>query len=846
MNATRFTRALPWLALSGVVTMLAAGLALLLPVTAAGQPASTAVTETRQMPTDYNYTAPAGTTYNASVTVSQTKDLVRQKVKVSWSGLRPTNGAIGAANYPVVVLQCWGNKDRVTQQTCWNAGPGVGVEKLNVVFADKGTFDPAVFGPAPSRDTSMPFKARDDGKLYNGLATSAGWPDGQVVKTNPTAYSIATANAVLPNSYQGFTNADGTGETDIELLTGFENPHLGCSSTAACSLVVVPIGDPVCKPDSALPANIRGQCRAGRVTGRLASHWISPANWSRKFAFDLSFRESPTSCAIDSRPETGFSGSFYAFQVLNNSWRPKFCQDKKLFRLGYTALSDGEARGQFAGALTGTWQDGTTNALLTSRPVEGELAKPTVYAPVTVSGVAVSFVLDDQNLKEVTELNLNARLLAKMITQSYRSTSVISGEHPGLKGNPRWWGEDPEFRALNPHIPADALFAINRDGSNYPVISLGDLDSIYALTAYIAADKDAVAWLNGANDGHGMFVNPKFHEYKLPVGLLELRDDFKDSNPGSPVYGQFLLSAYANVADSIYNAAVAVAQAWPYAGLSQSCVDPAKPETCSLKRVDQRQTGGFRAMLAITSLADSKVFGLRQAALQTAPGKFVKPDDYSLALALRGTKLDEKTGVLKPDFPKMHPNAYPGMSVVYAAIPTTGLSATTARDYAKFLDYAAEPGQVRGNAMGQLPDGYVPLSDPLREQTRNAAVAVREQKGQVPAPPPGLVDDPAGGLLPPPGDNTNNIAGNGNRPATSTPASTTPPPPATSTTAPPTVDKASTTIATRTDSSGFAKWVLPGLLGVGALAGLIAFGATVWTQPQHPVRRALRAALRRS
>jgi hypothetical protein len=401
------------------------------------------------------------------------------------------------------------------------------------------------------------------------------------------------------------------------------------------------------------------------------------------------------------------------------------------------------------------------------------------------------------------------------------------------------------------------MFRIGRDGSGYPVISLGDLDAIHALTSYIAADKDAVAWLNGANDGHGMFVNPKYHNYQMPVGLLELRDDFVPTvTPDNLFYRQILLSAYANVADNLYNAAIAVVQSWPYANLRKSCLDDAHPtpETCTLKRVDQRQTGGYRALLGITTLGDSSVLGLRQAALATSGGNFVKPDDYSIALALRGTKLDEKTGVLSTDFTKLHPVAYPGMSIVYAAIPTTGLTAATAANYAKFLDYAAGPGQVQGFAAGQLPTGYVPLSDPMREQTSNAARAVREQKGEVPAPPPGLATDPAAGLLPPAdgsgggggsgsgGGGINPVAGN--QPAGSVPA--TAPPPSSASTSPPIVDKVATSVATRTDSSGLAKWVLPGLLGLGVLAGLMAFGASIWTQPQHPVRRAIRTALRRS
>ncbi|ALG06528.1 hypothetical protein [Kibdelosporangium phytohabitans] len=852
-------KALPLLALTSVVSLLAAGLVMFLPMTAAGQQDETsAVTQTRAMEDAYSFNEAPGK-YQASITVAQTKGLVRQRVKVSWSGLKPTGSISGGTStpYPVVVMQCWGTKDEITPQTCWNGGPSLGtVINTGVVLADPHPYDGTIYGPnpLPIKDTPksvVPFKARDVGddgkhKLYSGTQDATGWPEGAVLKSNPPAFSEATKTAIMPDNYIGSTRPDGTGEADIELLTSFENPHLGCSSTAACSLVVIPVGDPTCQPDANLPAKLKGMCRnTTRPTLRSADLWATPTNWSRRFTFDLSFRESPDSCAIDSRPETGFSGSYYAYQLLNNSWRPKFCHDTKLFKLGYTALSDGEARGQYMTALGGPWQDGSTNALLTSRVVEGELPKPTVYAPVAVTGVAISFVLDDPRNKEVTELKLNARLLAKLLTQSYRTNSPSSTSHPGVKNNPAWWGADPEFHKLNPELAGYAEML--REGSEYPVVSLGDSDAIHALTSYIAADKDAVAWLGGADDGNGMVVNPKFKGYKLPIGQLELRDDWViDDNPNSPLLGQIMLSAYANVAESPYNAAVTAVQAWPYASLGQTCVGT--PPSCTLKRISERQRGGSRAMLAITSLGDSKVFGLRQAALQTKDGTFAKPDDYSLAIALRSTKLDEKTGVLTPDVPAMEAVAYPGMSVVYAAIPTTGLSTGTADNYAKFLEHAAGPGQVRGYEAGQLSDGYVPLSDPLKEQAANAAKAVREQKGAVPPPPPGLSEDPAKGMVPP-GDSTGlsgggsggggsaNATGSGGAPAGAAPTSAAP---ASASTAPPTVEKAATSVATRTDQSGFAKWVLPGLLGISVLAGVIAFGAMVWTQPQHPIRRWIR------
>ncbi|CAM4003326.1 hypothetical protein KIPE111705_35735 [Kibdelosporangium persicum] len=844
------TRIGPWLALVSVVALLAAGLVMFIPVTAVGQQETSAVTRTQDL--DKGYSNTETKQYKGTVTVSQTSGLVRQRVKVSWSGFKPTGtGGSSAAPYPVVVMQCWGKSTEVTQQTCWNGGTNMGTQVLNAAaLIEPFPYAGDIFGPTPAANavkSVVPFKARDDGKLYSGTQDDTGWPAGAVVKANPPAFSETTKNAIMPNNYMGITNADGTGEVDIELLTAFENPHLGCSSTAACSLVVIPVGDPTCKNDAELPANRRGQCAKPQAVLRNAATWATQTNWARKFVFDLSFRESAASCQLDERQETGLAGSFYAYQLLNNSWRPKFCHDESLFRLGYTALSDGESRAQYMAALGGEWQDGTTNALLTSRAIEGEPAKPTVYAPVTITSVAVSFVLDDEKGREVTELKLNARLLAKMLTQSYRTMAGSGVNHPALRTNPEWWGSDPEFLALNPGLTAAMQSRIGREASAYPVISLGDLDAIHALTSYIAADKDAVAWLGGANDGYGMVVNPQFHNYKLPVGLLELRDDYVVTD-NNLFKGQILLSQYANVADNLYSAAIAATQAWPYANISQSCTGPVNEQICTLKRVDQRQIGGQRAVLAITTLADSRVFGLRQAALQTTPGKFVKPDDVAVALALRGTTLDEKTGVLTSDIPAMHPNAYPGMSIVYAAIPTSGLSAGTAGNYAKFLDYAAGPGQAAGQEAGQLPTGYVPLSDPLREQTRNAAVAVREQKGVVPAPPPGLSEDPAAGLLPPGesgassgllGSGGGGVAGGNGAGAAAGAASNATTPPS-SPTAPPTVDKQATSVATRSDSSGFAKWVLPGLLGIGALAGLIAFGAMVWTQPDHPVRRWLR------
>ena len=76
--------------------------------------------------------------------------------------------------------------------------------------------------------------------------------------------------------------------------------------------------------------------------------------------------------------------------------------------------------------------------------------------------------------------------------------------------------------------------------------------------------------------------------------------------------------------------------------------------------------------------------------------------------------------------------------VVYAAIPTSGLPAADATDYAALLTFAAGPGQTPGSGVGQLPPGYLPLTAAdglggLAAYTLAAATDVAAQNGQVPA-----------------------------------------------------------------------------------------------------------------
>ncbi|MFD9741545.1 hypothetical protein, partial [Umezawaea sp. NPDC059074] len=632
------------IALVASATMLLAGqAAVVVPGTGSTQPVSAS------QDFDQFYAPGVEGAARGTVTVSQTSDLVRQRVKVSWSGFRPTRNEA----YPVAIMQCWGEASAVTPQRCWSSGRGM----EPATFTDVRPWDPVVFGdfgdPGANLSTVMSFTARD-GIRYSWDQVSANpttgvpdaWPDGSVKAGPPPDLSQDTNNFVQPPTLRGETRADGTGAVDIELLPSEQLPSLGCSDANACSLVVVPIGEPHCLPAEELPLEEwAAACvpNADASSFRDASTWKTPTNWDRRFAFPLSFRKSAAVCSVDNRPETGLTGSPYLGQLMA-SWRPKFCLDTGLFKLGYTNLGEGDARRQFVTNLTERRADGV-NAVLTSRSPDTVEGSPVVYAPIATTGFTVGFVLDDADAGEVTKLNLTPRLLLKMLTQSYTAMAPGIETHPAISGNPVWWGDDPELAQANPGLRVGGS---DRLSSTYPLLVQGDLDLTYALTNYVVADPAAVAWLGGAPDEWGMKVNPKFLAQQLPYSQVELRDDWRVPDNATSYRGQIWFNLTANQVSSVVGAAVALVQARPTATTSESLVGG----TLVYKRPERQQTGR-RSLIAITDAADTAVFGLRTAALKTPTGAFVAPDRDAMTNGLKATTLDEKTGMLAVDQSKL-------------------------------------------------------------------------------------------------------------------------------------------------------------------------------------------------
>ena len=110
--------------------------------------------------------------------------------------------------------------------------------------------------------------------------------------------------------------------------------------------------------------------------------------------------------------------------------------------------------------------------VVVSRPFDRSMLdpdNPVTYAPISLSGLVIGFNVErvPQSTPtpppevtalggvRVAELNLTPRLVAKLLTQSYRSQVAINGTAPPyewVKGNPAHLGVDPDFLQFNPEF----------------------------------------------------------------------------------------------------------------------------------------------------------------------------------------------------------------------------------------------------------------------------------------------------------------------------------------------------------------------------------------------------------
>ena len=112
---------------------------------------------------------------------------------------------------------------------------------------------------------------------------------------------------------------------------------------------------------------------------------------------------------------------------------------------------------------------------------------------------------------------------------------------------------------------------------------------------------------------------------------------------------------------------------------------------------------------------DSQYYGMSVAALQNAAGDFVLPDQTSLDAALSDATVNPD-GSLSPDETTTDPAAYPMPSITYAAVPTSGLTASQVTEDQEMLTQVLD--LTGGPDTADLPAGFVPLPSSLDQQAQ--------------------------------------------------------------------------------------------------------------------------------
>ncbi|MFF4341953.1 hypothetical protein ACFY00_18715 [Kitasatospora sp. NPDC001540] len=660
------------------------------------QPASAASGTTVEGPARFDpdtwTDGPKGT-----VTVSQVNDLRNQVVHVSWTGFTPTVDVMGkpvdvvevhdgAANYAVRIYQCRGENPDVTD--CYGS---------------------SLYGGEVSKGFLQPTPA---------AGTSPEFPSNMVIAA---------------------TRPDGTGEADIELWTAQQSQGLNCDPTHKCSLVVEPNygGDSLganSYPDVVINCDdhsldlddfFHTATDGSFLLSPSETNWTSGEScaWKRHVTIPLNFAQTPNSCAAGS---TDFSaiGLEMADRAVQQ-WRTGSCLESEPLRVQYS-VGNGEPQ-----ARSAFLRRSGADVALTSVPDRNTPTRPYVYAPLANGAVSVVFVVDDgATRRQVHRLRLNQRLLAKMLTQTYRYYNADDTDT--VRGNPLCLFDDPEFRRLNADVATGVTWpGCGNTANTAPVVVGGTTDLVYRLTEWIAADPDAAQFLQGAPDPWGTHVNTKFLPSAYggyPTDVFRTLDysglnNHKqyEWNPVLGGLGQVLRMTLQNQLSCQF----------PYtnsAGQHDKCL---------------AMVPGKRSLFAVMDSGDAQAMSLPEAELPNPAGAFTTPTITSMQAAAKDMPFDEATGTQQLPYDDDNsayakdPKAYPLTMVQYAMLPTEGLGQAKAAAVSRFVRTVTDPGkgQVYGRAPGQLAVGYAALTKAQSAQAKAAADHVAAQDGGTPSKP---------------------------------------------------------------------------------------------------------------
>lgn len=710
-----------------------------------------------------------------SVTVSQTRGLVNQNIDVSWSGGTPTVPSSGNFYRDFLeIMQCWGD-DTATgpdPSQCEYGGTSVGaaasgqwVPTRQLTYYDGLNAEGQPNGLVDPLETDIPagYDNQTKGQLY--------MPFSPATQTAPaTAYKRPALTTSDLNDYfdpsntnevdYTRTDADGTGNIYFGVQNNEESPGLGCGQTVAdksasggstiepCWLVVVPRGD----------TEVDGSTVSGvSANNALASSPLSATNWSHRLVFPLGFEPVASTCELGVNEAETFGDEQIATAMSN--WQPGLCAADSTTPYSFSELSDDEARSQLTGGLPNLDFVGGAAA----PTADGTSQSDALYAPVAINALTVAFYLESPPGSadagtQITRINLDARLMAKLLTQSYQNsigtnTAALKIFTDVPKQNPVDLTHDPEFLALNPGF--DALAPDFTAADEIPDLTLpfGDADAYDELWTWIYQDPAARDFMHGIADDAGEYgnpafsgatVNPNYKDIQLPIESFPVDDPYcqptvpqNPSNGGTtnqqtPLCGIALHPYFNTMSDE----AAAIAQGnqglrTTWSGNTNDVgswgTSPAEPQ-------------GQIAILTLADAATAATYDLPTADLcsdaAAEPGG--SPATECVGASAASEEADIRDSGYSPDPPNLlvpathspDPDAYPLTTLTYAATVPSELTARQGDQYAALLDYIIGPGDLSGQAPGDLPPGYAPLPARLATETAAAANILRQTAGR--------------------------------------------------------------------------------------------------------------------
>ena len=496
----------------------------------------------------------------------------------------------------------------------------------------------------------------------------------------------------------------------------------------------------------------------------------------------LTFGPTATNCPQVS-PEFYSEGSPMLERAMNQ-WIPGWCSGSSPLSLSYAfRTTEEQARSAFlqpAGFGTAPIDVALTTLPPDAAATAGSTRKFT-YAPLAVSAVAIGYYIDDpQTHTLITHLLLDARLVAKLLTESYALdygcttqplppwpalNSPSNTCDPAVIKNYSTIFDDPEFLALNTHcepLLEPANYTCTRSdfpqdgnattalGQFLPTVLAGNSDMTYELTRWIGSNPDAIDFIDGRVDPNGMHVNTNYLDQAYPISQFATLDDGTTFPYGSVsstcsvtftcVQGTWnaTMQGAWNPVSGLDNVAADLASYQPQAENPNMACPATEPNCQAVNELtlgkEPQQGLGARALFSVVDEGDAGIFQFPTAYLVNAAGNAAAPTTASMQADVQSMDTNPDGITQYSNFAATDPAAYPVTLVDYAMVATCGLSSAKASAIADFLTKVATSGQTPGLTPGTLSPGYVPLDAKQRAQTLAAASAVQSQDCRSAAP----------------------------------------------------------------------------------------------------------------